>query len=300
MKCSDDGRGRPFRGRAAADRAVRRRPPAGRRDGDRHRVHGRVGRWLARTRRLAPIGIDFWADGRRPVRPRLSIRRRAQRDRPADNVAGVLIEDCVVRDYGVDIDAQRNAGSVSDVSIRRSVVIDAYATSGTPQGLYADGVHGLTLDGNVFDHNGWAAGVTGAAGMRLQPRRLHHRPLRRVHRPRKLLRQRLGPRAAGPGGRHGRGQRVPGQSHGPVVRAGERLARQARRRDRGGERQRLPRPLREQRHGPRCRDRGEQHAAGRLDRRQQQHLRGRRPTPRIRRSGWRSGTTSKTRRKWPA
>ena len=105
---------------------------------------------------VALVGIDFWADGRDPSVVGFHSDGVPNGIVLRDNVAGVLIEDCVVRDYGVNIDAQRNAGSISDVSIRRSVVIDAYSTDGsTPQGLYADGVNHLTLDGNVFDHNGW-------------------------------------------------------------------------------------------------------------------------------------------------
>jgi parallel beta helix pectate lyase-like protein len=52
-----------------------------------------------------------------------------------------------------------------DVAIRRCVVVDSYCTSAAAhsgQGLYADKVDGLTVEGCVFDHNGWSEQVAGA------------------------------------------------------------------------------------------------------------------------------------------
>ncbi len=51
---------------------------------------------------------------------------------------------------------------MSDVTIRRSVISDSYATTAHSQGLYASEMTGLTLDQDVFDHDGWNATVPGA------------------------------------------------------------------------------------------------------------------------------------------
>jgi hypothetical protein len=53
-------------------------------------------------------------------------------------------------------------GAVDDVTIRRSTVENAYCTTAKSQGLYAATVSGLTIDQDVFDHNGWNASVSGA------------------------------------------------------------------------------------------------------------------------------------------
>ena len=46
------------------------------------------------------------------------------------------------------------------MEIRRSVVIDSYSADGShSEGLYANGVNGLLLEGNTFDHDGWNASV---------------------------------------------------------------------------------------------------------------------------------------------
>src|SRR5205085_1811867 len=55
------------------------------------------------------------------------------------------------------------SGKLSDVRLRRNVVVDAYSdASNHSQGLFADGVNGLLLEGNVFDHNGWSERVANA------------------------------------------------------------------------------------------------------------------------------------------
>ena len=75
----------------------------------------------------------------------------------------LLIEDCVVQAYGDNVLLQDYHGPASNVTVRRSAIVDAYSTSGGhSQGLYAYGVNGLTLEGNLFDHNGWSEVVPGA------------------------------------------------------------------------------------------------------------------------------------------
>lgn len=78
-------------------------------------------------------------------------------------VDDLLVEDCVVQAYTDNILLQDYNGPQSNVTVRRSVIVDAYSTDGGhSQGLYAYGVNGLLLEGNVFDHNGWSETVPGS------------------------------------------------------------------------------------------------------------------------------------------
>jgi unsaturated chondroitin disaccharide hydrolase len=87
------------------------------------------------------------------------------------NVSNVLIEDCVFTRYQTNFTLQTNNGPLTNFKLRRSIVADAYAANSSvvgqevnnrSQGMYAQGVNGLLLEQNVFDHNGWNASVSGA------------------------------------------------------------------------------------------------------------------------------------------
>jgi hypothetical protein len=75
---------------------------------------------------------------------------------------GLVIEDSSFEYYKDNMVFQAVMGPVTNVTIRRSTVEDSYAVNSKSQGLYADGVAGLTIDQDVFDHNGWNASVSGA------------------------------------------------------------------------------------------------------------------------------------------
>ena len=78
-------------------------------------------------------------------------------------VDNLLVEDSVIQAYGDNILLQDYRGRATNVTIRRTAVLDAYSTTGgNSQGLYADGVDGLTLEGNLFDHNGWSETIPGS------------------------------------------------------------------------------------------------------------------------------------------
>lgn len=72
-------------------------------------------------------------------------------------ISDVLIEDCLI--YGakdnIVIEA-RNEYPAQRITVRRCISRDSHAGSTHSQGLYAAGVDGLTIEQNVFDHNGWA------------------------------------------------------------------------------------------------------------------------------------------------
>jgi len=75
----------------------------------------------------------------------------------------ILIEDVMIQGYKTNITMQALAGPIRDVTIRRSVIVDAFASNAHSQGMYAKGINSLTVQGNVFDHNGWNPQVKGAS-----------------------------------------------------------------------------------------------------------------------------------------
>jgi len=114
---------------------------------------------------LAIVGIHFWADGRDPV---VSGYDRYALNYGINVIAGgtgLLIEDVKVEKYMTNICFTPYLGEMRDVAIRRSIIVDAYDVGNShlhAQGLFADGVRGLTLHQNIFDHNGWLSSVSGA------------------------------------------------------------------------------------------------------------------------------------------
>ena len=109
---------------------------------------------------IAIVGLDFYAGARDPNSSEFT----SPTSSPAGisdliNGSNILIENTTVRYYGTNIVLQ---APLNNVALRRNIVIDAYSTSSHSQGLYADSITGLLLDGNLFDHNGWNSSVAGA------------------------------------------------------------------------------------------------------------------------------------------
>jgi hypothetical protein len=109
------------------------------------------------------LGIAFVADSRIPGSGSFKSTDGNPGLRILGTVDDLLIEDCLVRGYHDNILLQNYFGPITNVRVRRSMILDSYSISTQhAQGLYADGVDGLTLEENVFDHNGWMEGVGGA------------------------------------------------------------------------------------------------------------------------------------------
>ena len=81
---------------------------------------------------------------------------------------GLHVEDCVFERFMFHFVLQnKNIGGLRNVTIRRSVLADAYShydgkKGGHSSGIFATGVTGLRLDENILDHNGWAEDIPGA------------------------------------------------------------------------------------------------------------------------------------------
>jgi len=75
----------------------------------------------------------------------------------------VLVEDCKIERFFVNMRLQGWGGTHHDLKLRRSVIADAYTTgSAHAGGLYCEIVDGLLIEECVFDHNGWRDNVPGA------------------------------------------------------------------------------------------------------------------------------------------
>jgi len=70
--------------------------------------------------------------------------------------AGLLIEDCLVEGYGINVALLGVEGRISDVILRRCVIVDATSpiVGGRSQGIYAYGVDDLLVEQCVLDNNG--------------------------------------------------------------------------------------------------------------------------------------------------
>ena len=78
------------------------------------------------------------------------------------NTSGLLIEDTVIDQFRFGLLIQDYHGSQYNVKIRRSIITDSYSNNGGhSSGIYAHGVNGLTLEENVWHHNGWNSQVSG-------------------------------------------------------------------------------------------------------------------------------------------
>jgi len=70
-------------------------------------------------------------------------------------VKDFLIEDCYLSQYYVNIIVQGNSSDkIENVRIRRNVILDARGSTHA-QAIYSSHTHGLLIEGNIIDRNGW-------------------------------------------------------------------------------------------------------------------------------------------------
>lgn len=81
----------------------------------------------------------------------------------------ILIEDCKFEAFKFAIVVQSGTdwGPAEKITLRRNIVVDSFGhwdkkIGGHSSGLYAEYIKGLTLEENIWDHNGWADNVSGA------------------------------------------------------------------------------------------------------------------------------------------
>lgn len=74
-------------------------------------------------------------------------------------ISWMLIEDCMFEFSSIVIEP---GSTSSNVSIRRSEILDNYSTTGHSSGAYITAVNNLLIQENIFDNNGWNATIPGA------------------------------------------------------------------------------------------------------------------------------------------
>jgi hypothetical protein len=76
----------------------------------------------------------------------------------------ITIEGCEIENYKFNIILQRYYGDQTDFTLRRNSIHHSWSQPGNghSSGIYVEGVKGLRLEGNVFDHNGWNEDAPGS------------------------------------------------------------------------------------------------------------------------------------------
>jgi hypothetical protein len=75
-----------------------------------------------------------------------------------NNSVNLLIEDCFIHHFIVNIDCELGVGgqTVNGLTIRRNIITDAYSNTGAhSQGMFLDGNINVLIQQNLFDFNGW-------------------------------------------------------------------------------------------------------------------------------------------------
>jgi hypothetical protein len=72
----------------------------------------------------------------------------------------LLVEDCHISKWGdgIVMHSVSGSGRVTDVKIRRNIIVDIKDTDGRCQGLFFGEMDGLVIEGNVLDYNGRSTG----------------------------------------------------------------------------------------------------------------------------------------------
>ena len=77
-------------------------------------------------------------------------------------IENVLIEDCSVASFGVNISLQGYNGPIRNVAIRGCVLMDAYSSVAHSQNIFVRKLDDLLIEGCVMDHGGYNDTVEGA------------------------------------------------------------------------------------------------------------------------------------------
>lgn len=106
------------------------------------------------VKNVAIIGIRFNSNTNDPASPDFTNTSAGYGFYGVAPVSNLLIEDSLFEHYGTNLLFQNTQGAVSNISVRRNVVVDS--SGGRSQGTYVNGVDGILFEENLFDHNGWS------------------------------------------------------------------------------------------------------------------------------------------------
>jgi hypothetical protein len=106
---------------------------------------------------IALVGLDFYSNFNDQSSPDFdpSLGNAGSAIGLGPAMDNLLIEDCISRYFLIDFSISPNFVS-NNFALRRSIIVDAYEkVSGHSQGLFISNINGVTIEDNVFDHNGW-------------------------------------------------------------------------------------------------------------------------------------------------
>lgn len=111
---------------------------------------------------VAILGIDLYDESRDPANGSPSTATTTGIF-ALGNVNNLLIEDSSIRFFNNNLVVEQfDVNHPSNLQVRRSILADAYSVSAHAQGAYLDGINGILLEENLFDHNGYNDAVSGA------------------------------------------------------------------------------------------------------------------------------------------
>ena len=118
------------------------------------------------TSYISILGLDFYSYKRDPNSPNYNASEDANTGISfVGGGSNILIEDTIVRYFknGITVISFDNK-EYQNFSLLDSIIHDNYSdpASGHSSGLYIEGVNGITIKNNVFDHNGWNQAVPAA------------------------------------------------------------------------------------------------------------------------------------------
>jgi hypothetical protein len=106
---------------------------------------------------LAVMGIDFDSNTRDPALTKTPDTHASPTGFDFQSAgSNILIENCKFENYAINVNIEAVWGTPSNITLRHNIIVNAWAIHGHAEGLYALGVHGLSLYGNDFDHNGYS------------------------------------------------------------------------------------------------------------------------------------------------
>ncbi|MDB5294898.1 MAG: hypothetical protein JWO31_881 [Phycisphaerales bacterium] len=107
-------------------------------------------------------GIRFYASRRDPSNPAFDATDKTDGVYIAGNVDNLTFDDVSVEFYANNFVVSPYFGPVTDFKLRNSNVSNSWAKSSHSQGMYLEGITGVLLENNTFDHNGWNEQIPGA------------------------------------------------------------------------------------------------------------------------------------------
>jgi hypothetical protein len=112
----------------------------------------------AKLSHVVVSGIRMYAVQRDPSSPSFDATKKSDGIYIAGNIDNLKFEDIDVQFFRNNFVVTDYYAPVNNFAIRRSTIANAWSdTSQHSQGVYLQGVHGILIEGNTFNHNGWNA-----------------------------------------------------------------------------------------------------------------------------------------------